>query len=202
MIRRHYCLLLVLLLAAHLTGCRPARPATERPSAGIAPRQIPADTVAAASGPDSITVTPRTSLLDKLRGRTPAPRRIPAGTVVYAGKKATVNVYNAPTVITTIGKKATAATGAAAHIAIAGKKAQQATDSAAAISSAGGAVAAGDGASATGGATETKPGFWGALLGNPVGQIGLAVIGLFIVAAGVYGFVLWKKKKQVTDILA
>lgn len=195
MIRRHYCLLLVLLLAAHLCGCRPVRPATERPSAGIAPRNAPAqpDSLLAKNKRNEIETEKKPGFLSGLGTvfSTPAgierrqavrlaaaavPRSIKVkdGAFSWGGDAVAIGKKAGPSLI-----KSDSATLQVATNAVAGR-----------------------GNTATQTATETKPGFWSALLGNPVGQIGLAVIGLFIVGAGVYGFVLWKKKKQVTDILA
>lgn len=190
MMPRHYFLLLALLAllallcAAFATGCHSTRPAPdERVNAGIVPHAVQLDTTAAAPVPDSITVTPRATLLDRLRGRVPVPVRVPAGTVVHTGKKATVNVYNGPATITTIGKKANAATGTGAKVAVAGKTkaplamgdnttAQDFTKQAK-----NGAAANGDGATAT--ATQNNGFPWWILA-----VVGAALLGWRVIASG------------------
>jgi hypothetical protein len=104
MIPRHYCLLLFLLLAAHVTGCHSTRPQPdEHPTASIIP---PAAVLDTARHLDSIRVIPHRSLIRKVAeavGLKPA-----ANTVGRIGKKSTVNIYYGPAKVTTVtaGKKA------------------------------------------------------------------------------------------------
>lgn len=62
--------------------------------------------------PDSVTVQPHRSLLDKVLCRTPSTSSIKSGQLHKVGKKSTVNYYYGPATVntTTVGKKATAAT--------------------------------------------------------------------------------------------
>ena len=92
----------LLLLLLLLSGCASHRPAPATPRVAAIAALPP--------GVDSLVVVPRPPLFGRL------------------GKKAVVNIYYGPA--TVIGKKATAAIGPGAHVAIAEKHANQATDSA------------------------------------------------------------------------
>lgn len=190
-----------LLLAAHVTGCKVSQHPDERPNAGIATHAVGLDksygtvydTAITHQKGNDVNIKYKPGLLSGIgnlfstpEGRAnrqavklakagvPRSIKVKDGAFSWGGDAVAIGKKAGPSII-----KSDSATQQVATNAVAGK-----------------------GNTATQTATETKPGFWGALLGNPVGQIGLGIIGLFIVGAGVYGFVLWKKKKQITDILA
>jgi hypothetical protein len=121
------------------------------------------------AAPDSlpfVAVTRKATILDKLLKRTPKTTYYPGFMPVKAGKKSTVNIYNAPATVTntSVGKKATAATAEGATVTKIDKvKAPTAIgDSATATDNSkagqrGGAAAIGAGSTAT---ATTQKGSW------------------------------------------
>jgi hypothetical protein len=210
-----YLALACALLLGSCAGRKPAPPAQKSEPIGAAAPATDKEFVRinsgnpAENGPSrpGVVVQPSRTILDKLMGRTPKPQYYPAGTPVTTGKKATVTIYNAPATVTTttVGKKATAATGEGAT-ATAIDKAKGPTaigDSATATDNTkagqrGGGAAIGAGSTAT--ATTVKP-------PKPWLKYALWASGLGFTAWVVFGgggallLALWRKNKP-TDTTA
>jgi len=106
---------LIILAWSWLAGCRsanvPDRAAGTDLTGPYVPVVVRPDTTARL---DSMVVTPHRSLVDKVLGRQPKSEIL--STPARIGKKSTVAIYYGPATVTTttVGKKATAATGAGA----------------------------------------------------------------------------------------
>ena len=161
--KNYLCLLLI------VAGCAAHRPAPVAPVADV-PVSLP-------PGVDSVVVTPHRTLVDKAR----AVVGLPPAAFTHVGKKATINIYYAPATI--IGKKATAAVGDQAHVAVAGKHANQATDSATQQVATNAVAGHGNTASQT--ATVKPAPDWRSTLLKPLGY----VLALAVVAGA--GYFLW-----------
>jgi hypothetical protein len=182
----HLPLLLLCACASH----RP-KPAPTVASEPVAPSVV---------RPDSTVVTPHRTLLDKVLNR-PAVSDIHVGNMpAKIGKKATVNVYYGPATISTVGKKATAATAAGATATAIGKaKGPTAIgDSATATDNTkagqrGGAAATAQGATAT--ATTIKPPIPWLKYALCLGGLGVAYW-LLLGGGGTLLLALWRKNKK------
>ena len=172
MIHRHYLVLAALLLAAHVTGCRPSRPATERPTAGIAAPYTPTrpDSTAAPcieqpagilSGIGTVFSTPagiaRRQAVRLAAAAVPRSIKVKDGAFSWGGDAVAIGKKAGPAIV-----KSDSATQQVATNAVAGR-----------------------GNTATQTATETRAKDWKAVLAGPVG-IAAAVVLLAACAYGVY----------------
>jgi hypothetical protein len=161
---------------------------------------------------DSIVIEPERTLLDKLLGRTPTTSSIKSDELpklapsIQAGKKSTVSVYYGSTV-TNAGKKAQVAAGAGAVASVIEKKAGPAV--VASDSSTQNAVLGGGNIQATNGNNNTpnlsvpvqQAADWRAELAKPTGKLIAGALVVLVVGGGVYGFILWRKKKAATNLV-
>lgn len=145
------------------------------------------------AAPDSlpfIAVARQPTFLAKLFGRTPKTTIYPGLVPVKAGKKSTVNIYNAPATITTLGKKATAAVGDGAAVVVAAKKAGPVVlaDSGATVQVATvkkGQAAAGDGITQQQPPDEGFPNLVDKLFGGGIAMLlGAGAVAIFLTSGG------------------
>jgi len=157
-----------------------------------------------ASAVDSIVVERAPSFIDKLLGRTPKPYHV-AVTPARIGKKSTVNIYNAPATVTTIGKNATGAVGAGAVASVIEKKAGPAI--VASDSSTSNAILGGGNIQATTGnnnapqltAPVQQAADWRATLAKPTGYV-LAALGTVVIVGGcIYLIAAYKRRNLLNN---
>jgi Na+-transporting methylmalonyl-CoA/oxaloacetate decarboxylase gamma subunit len=152
---------------------------------------------------DSVVVQPAPSVLDKLLGRTPAPFVV-ATVPARIGKKSTINVYNAPATVTTLGKNATAAVGAGASTIQTGKKSGDIikADSGAIVSKVAGPgnnqVTRGNNNAPQLSAPVQEASDWRAELAKPAGEVAASAVGLLLVAGLVWAVIAYKRRKALS----